>query len=70
MPSWHFSSSPSAEHGSQNQRFHRRFWHRIHAMTQPVEFFSKLLKRAPAEHGCSWSFCGRSNIIIPVMEDL
>jgi hypothetical protein len=25
--------------------FHRRFWHRIHAMTQPVEFFNRLLSR-------------------------
>jgi hypothetical protein len=47
MPSWHFSTSPSAvqaPHGSQNNPgAPGLFWHRIHAMTQPVEFFNGLL---------------------------
>src|SRR5687767_7800856 len=35
-----FQRSPSAEHDSQTQRFHRWVWHRIHAMTQPVDLFN------------------------------
>ena len=46
MPSWHFSTSPSAEPSSARlakQRLTSLFCHRLRAMPQPVEFFNRLL---------------------------
>src|ERR1700675_3636201 len=48
MPSWHFSTSPSAEPSSARlakKRLASPFCHRIHAMSQPVEYFNGLLGR-------------------------
>src|SRR5262245_30682813 len=47
-PSWHFSTSPSSQpNGSwlANSRLASRFCDRLPAITQPVDFFNRLLNR-------------------------
>src|SRR5438874_1682534 len=46
MPSWHFSTLAECGARLAKPTNSRRFWHRIHAMTQPVEFFNRPLSRA------------------------
>jgi hypothetical protein len=43
MPSWHFSTLAKCEARLAKPAISLRFWHRIHAMAQPVEFFNRLL---------------------------
>src|SRR6266581_3955818 len=58
MPSWHFSTSPSAELSSARlakQRLTSLFCYRIHAMSQAVEFFNGLL--SPLARFAEWIRC-------------
>src|SRR5262245_44235024 len=43
MPSWHFSTLARCGARLAKPTNSRRFWHRILATTQPVEFFNRLL---------------------------